>query len=61
MTNLPRPQNLEETEHFRHRRQEEVAKIVQCGEEYSLNSDIEATCEGGLVIFSVIVEQPKQR
>jgi len=29
---LLHPQGLEETEHFRHWRQEKVAKIVQCGE-----------------------------
>jgi hypothetical protein len=30
---LLRPRDLEETEHFRRWRQEEVAKIVQCGEQ----------------------------
>ena len=33
---LLRPQVLEETEHFRHWRQQKVAKIVQCGEQLSL-------------------------
>ena len=29
---LLRPRDLQDTEHFRRRRQQEVAKIVQCGE-----------------------------
>ena len=32
---LLRPQALEETEHFRRWHQQEVAKIVQCGEQIS--------------------------
>jgi len=32
MSNVSRLQDLKGTEHFRHWRQEEVAKIVHCGE-----------------------------
>lgn len=44
---LLRPRDLEETEHFRRWRQQEVAKIVQCGENYSLING-EATSGDGL-------------
>jgi hypothetical protein len=36
---------MEEAEHFRGWRQEKVAKIVQCGENYSLVVEQEATRE----------------
>jgi len=45
MSNVSRLQDLKGTEHFRHWRQEEVAKIVQCGEHYSLVVEQEATRE----------------
>ena len=49
---LLRPQDLEETEHFR-RRQQKVAKIVQCGEHIDpLNKpEKRPPAKGGLKFF----------
>jgi hypothetical protein len=47
---LLRLQDLKETEHFRHWRQEKVAKIVQCGEQLSSSKD-KATWKRWLQFF----------
>ena len=50
---LLRLEDLKETAHFLRWRQEEVAKIVHCGEPPSLSKiEEEATCEGGLKFFA---------
>jgi hypothetical protein len=54
---LLRPQVLEETEHFRHWRYEEVAKIVQCGEHLFLNERIRGHLQGGLNYFVFVTVQ----
>jgi hypothetical protein len=47
------PQDLEETEHFRHRRQQKVAKIVQCGEQVHIEIIEKASREMALIFCGV--------